>query len=194
MPASSPGSRSTTSAFKPARSHHLRYIRSSICAQSCDSVPPAPGWIDTIAAFVSWDPESMIFISNSSRSFRRPATPSAISASRLPSVASSASSRSTVRSSALAASSFTRVTSRDSSVRSRMTSCARRLSSQKDGCAISVSSAVSRCSLTGTSKMPPELGQATRELGHITLGITQHQATRGRARAASDAPDTPSAR
>src|SRR5438093_51060 len=74
MPASSPGSRSTTSAFKPARSHHLRYIRSSICAQSCDSVPPAPGWIDTIAAFVSWDPESMIFISNSSRSFRRPAT------------------------------------------------------------------------------------------------------------------------
>src|SRR3970282_1128098 len=46
MPASSPGSRSTTSALNPVRSVHLKYMRMSICAQSCDSVPPAPGWIE----------------------------------------------------------------------------------------------------------------------------------------------------
>ena len=34
---------STTSRLKPRRSNHRRYMRSSISAQSCDSVPPAPG-------------------------------------------------------------------------------------------------------------------------------------------------------
>jgi len=43
MPASSPASRSTTSALKPDRSAQRRYMRMSIWAQSCDSVPPAPG-------------------------------------------------------------------------------------------------------------------------------------------------------
>ena len=43
MPASSPGWKSMTSRLKPRRSDHFRYMRSSISAQSCDSVPPAPG-------------------------------------------------------------------------------------------------------------------------------------------------------
>ena len=30
---------------KPWRSAHRTYIRMSISAQSCDSVPPAPGWM-----------------------------------------------------------------------------------------------------------------------------------------------------
>ena len=194
MPASSPGSRSTTSAFRPARSHHRRYMRRSICAQSCDSVPPAPGWKDTIAAFVSWGPESMILSSNSSRSFRRLAIPSAISASRLPSAASSASSRATPRSSAFLESSVTRVTRRVSSVRSRMTSWAWRLSSQNDGWAVSVSSVAIRCSFAGTSKMPPELGHAAREIGDVALEVTRHQAARLRARTASAAAVTHRAR
>ncbi len=35
--------------MNPARSHQRRYMRISIWAQSCDSVPPAPGWMETIA-------------------------------------------------------------------------------------------------------------------------------------------------
>ncbi len=32
---------------------------SSISAQSCDSVPPAPGWIDTMALELSYSPPSI---------------------------------------------------------------------------------------------------------------------------------------
>ena len=53
IPASSPASRSTTSALKPARSAQRRYMRMSICAQSCDSVPPAPAWMERMAFFLS---------------------------------------------------------------------------------------------------------------------------------------------
>ena len=63
MPASSPGCRSRTSRPKPRRSVQRRYIRISISAQSCDSVPPAPGWIVTIAFFRSSSPESIVRIS-----------------------------------------------------------------------------------------------------------------------------------
>src|SRR6266581_3232036 len=54
MPASSPGRRSSTSALKPARSAQRRYMRMRFWAQSCDSVPPAPGWIERMAFFLSW--------------------------------------------------------------------------------------------------------------------------------------------
>src|SRR3990170_677843 len=57
IPASSPASRSTTSALKPARSAQRTYMRMSIWAQSWDSVPPAPGWMDRIAFFLSCGPE-----------------------------------------------------------------------------------------------------------------------------------------
>ena len=45
MPASSPSVRSSMSHLKPWRSAQRRYIRRSISAQSCASVPPAPAWI-----------------------------------------------------------------------------------------------------------------------------------------------------
>ena len=63
MPASSPGCRSMTSRLKPRRSVQRMYMRMSISAQSCDSVPPAPGWIVTIAFLRSSSPESIVRIS-----------------------------------------------------------------------------------------------------------------------------------
>src|SRR5437899_1817006 len=42
MPATSPPVRSSTSTAKPFLSQYLMYMRSSIAAQSCASVPPEP--------------------------------------------------------------------------------------------------------------------------------------------------------
>ena len=50
MPASSPGCRSSIlAACSPLRSAQRVYMRSSISAQSCDSVPPAPALMLTSA-------------------------------------------------------------------------------------------------------------------------------------------------
>ena len=49
IPASSPSLRSRTSTEKPRRSAHRVYMRISISAQSCASVPPAPALISTWA-------------------------------------------------------------------------------------------------------------------------------------------------
>src|SRR5215204_4005556 len=49
-PASSPGEASFISISKPRRSAQRRYIRSSISAQSWESVPPAPAWTVTTAS------------------------------------------------------------------------------------------------------------------------------------------------
>ena len=35
--------------LEPRALAQRRYMRMSICAQSCDSVPPAPGWMERIA-------------------------------------------------------------------------------------------------------------------------------------------------
>src|SRR5579872_7492225 len=45
-------------------------MRSSISAQSCDSVPPAPGWIVTIALRASFSPESKVSVSRRSTNWR----------------------------------------------------------------------------------------------------------------------------
>src|SRR5919109_5187848 len=174
MPASSPGSKSTTSALKPARSHQRRYMRISICAQSCDSVPPAPGWIERMAALASCGPESITLSSNSSSSRCSLVIPSRSSASTLSSPASAASSSRTPRSEAWPPSSVTRATTRATSARSRISSCARRLSSQNAGDAISASRAASRASLLGRSKVPPKLVDAPGELGDLALEVAQH--------------------
>src|SRR2546425_108996 len=47
-------------------------MRSSICAQSCDSVPPAPGWIETSAPRRSHSPESRLLSSRSATCFSTP--------------------------------------------------------------------------------------------------------------------------
>src|SRR5688572_59265 len=59
MPATSPACESNTSASKPRDAAHLRYMRSSICAQSCASVPPAPAWISRKALCESISPRYM---------------------------------------------------------------------------------------------------------------------------------------
>ena len=59
MPATSPACESMTSASKPRDAAHLRYMRSSICAQSCASVPPAPAWMSRKALCESISPRNM---------------------------------------------------------------------------------------------------------------------------------------
>jgi hypothetical protein len=46
-PATSPALTSISSVFQPRPSQKRRYMRSSISAQSCASVPPAPAWMST---------------------------------------------------------------------------------------------------------------------------------------------------
>src|SRR6188768_3195152 len=59
MPATSPAWESNTSASKPREAAHLRYMRSSICAQSWASVPPAPAWMSRKALCESISPRNM---------------------------------------------------------------------------------------------------------------------------------------
>ena len=59
MPASSPSVRSTISACQPRISAQRRYMRSSMSAQSCDSVPPAPAWMARMAFAESCGPASI---------------------------------------------------------------------------------------------------------------------------------------
>ncbi len=59
MPATSPGFESMTSALKPRAAAHFRYMRSSICAQSWASVPPAPAWMSRKALWESISPRNM---------------------------------------------------------------------------------------------------------------------------------------
>src|SRR5918996_1354388 len=56
IPASSPGFTSSSSTSNPSRSAHRRYIRSSISAQSWDSVPPAPACNEATASLASYSP------------------------------------------------------------------------------------------------------------------------------------------
>ena len=63
IPASSPGDSSSTTAFIPFRSAQRRYMRSRIEAQSCDSVPPAPGLMVMMALRWSVSPESSVRVS-----------------------------------------------------------------------------------------------------------------------------------
>ena len=62
MPASSPSNESKTTSSYPLLSAHLEYMRNSICAQSHDSVPPAPACNDRIALSPSYSPESSVLI------------------------------------------------------------------------------------------------------------------------------------
>ena len=57
MPASSPACASFSSTFIPRRSAQRISMRSSISAQSCESVPPAPAFTVTTASPASYSPE-----------------------------------------------------------------------------------------------------------------------------------------
>ena len=70
MPASSAYEVSIILALNPLRSAQRRYMRSSICAKSAASTPPAPERIVTTAERSSYSPSSSVWISMSSRSCR----------------------------------------------------------------------------------------------------------------------------
>ena len=59
IPATSPSLCSRISARKPFLSQYLRYMRISIEAQSCASVPPAPAWMSMKQLFGSSGLENM---------------------------------------------------------------------------------------------------------------------------------------
>jgi len=60
IPATSPSSLYRSSTLYLLRSPYLMNIRSSMSAQSWDSVPPAPGWIVIMALLSSYSPLSSI--------------------------------------------------------------------------------------------------------------------------------------
>ena len=96
IPASSPSVVSRSSTSKPRRSPQRRYMRSSISAQSCDSVPPAPAWTARMALRLSYSPESCELELEArrapSRSRPAPRSPSADGLVVRSSIASSSSS------------------------------------------------------------------------------------------------------
>ena len=67
MPASSPADTSASSTFIPRRSAQRISIRSSISAQSCESVPPAPALTVTTASPPSYSPPNRRASSSSAR-------------------------------------------------------------------------------------------------------------------------------
>ncbi len=69
MPTSSPGCKSVMVVLYPFASHQRIYIRMSIDAQSCASVPPAPEFIFNTASMESSSWRSMFFSSRSSMHF-----------------------------------------------------------------------------------------------------------------------------
>src|SRR3954470_18067325 len=153
-PASSPSLASTVSTLNPRRSAQRRNIRSSISAQSCESVPPVPACTETTASPESYGPEKRRASSSSSR---RDCTPARVSSSS-PAIESS---------SAASSSSASRSSSSDSSLRndsslrfaaecSADTFAARSWSSQKPGSCISCSSAPTRPSRPAGSKVVRE--------------------------------------
>src|SRR6266404_3608184 len=89
MPATSPPVRSSTSTAKPFLSQYLMYMRSSIAAQSCASVPPEPAWMSTKQLLGSSGLENMRRNSSAATSVSRRDASRPISSS----VASSASAR-----------------------------------------------------------------------------------------------------
>src|SRR5215211_7496039 len=92
MPASSPSVYSITSSSKPRRSAQRWYMRASISAQSCESTPPAPEFMVSMASPSSYSPAKSLATSCSSSTRSTRLSSSLTSGSNSPS--SSASSRS----------------------------------------------------------------------------------------------------
>src|SRR4029453_2708973 len=179
IPASSPGRISSTSTSKPWRSAHRRYIRSSISAQSCDSVPPAPAGRGATASLLSYSPPRSAVSSSPSISVLRAET--VCSSSR-----SSSGRPSRQRSWSVAGASArrrSRDSNRSTSARSRarrVVSCwARAGSSHRDGSEAPCSNSATWARLASTSKELLGRGDA---LGQVLdpLGELAHAAYRTR--------------
>src|SRR4051794_3423879 len=168
MPASSPGDASSSSTWKPRRSAQRMSMRSSISAQSCESVPPVPAWTETAASPASYGPakrrSSSSPASLASISLRCSATSSAIDSS------SAASSSSASRSSSSRSVSRYAASLRDARACSADTFAARSWSSQKPGSPISRSSASRRSASAAGSKVVREQLQLVAEIRSHRLG------------------------
>ncbi len=156
MPATSPSLWSITSVLKPRASPHRRYMRRSIAAQSCASVPPAPAWMSRNALCESISPGNMRLNSRrltSPSSLRRSASSppqSRIVLLALASSSSSEASRSPVRSRSSVP------TSASSRARSRPSSWARSGVFQILGSSSSRVTSSRRSFRVSYSKIPPE--------------------------------------
>src|SRR5438045_3878611 len=165
MPATSPSVCSRISARNPFLSQYFRYMRSSMEAQSCASVPPAPAWMSMKQLFGSSGLENMR--RNSRDATSRPSF--SISAEILESVASSPSAR--------ASSNSSRASERPPSTRSSVattasrdffslpSSCARWGLSQSFGSSSSRLSASRRFFFASKSKIPPQFGRPYLQVG-----------------------------
>ena len=165
MPATSPGVCSSTSAVKPLRSQYLRYMRSSIDAQSCASVPPEPDWISMKQLFGSSGLENMR--RNSSAATSSPSF--STSAATPKTVASSLSARASWNSSAASERPLlTRpsvATIASSAFFSLPRSCARCGFSHSFGSSSSRFSAARRRVFASKSKIPPQLRRPRLQVG-----------------------------
>ena len=153
---------SMTSRLKPRRSVQRRYMRISISAQSCDSVPPAPGWIVTIAFLRSSSPESIVRISPVWTSLVEPSSAAReIVARRLR--PASPTRRARARSSVLFLERLGSVASSSSRRRRCSTFCAAAWSFQKSGAAtwFEVGQLIGE---RASSKPPPQIGGAPGEV------------------------------
>src|SRR6266478_4654614 len=139
-------------------------MRKSICAQSCDSVPPAPALISTMALRWSCSPLSILESSRRSAPCTASAAAARASARVASSLASSASScKATASSSRCRSRSYWAIWS-SRPLFSRLRAWARFWSSQKPGCTLSRSISSTRARLRSMSKRPPERIEAPGDL------------------------------
>src|SRR5882672_5591560 len=171
IPATSPSLESMTSARKPCLSAHLRYMRMSICAQSCASVPPAPAWMSRNALCASISPGNMransSFLSVDSRGARSFSTAARVPAS--PSSSASSVSAAASLSPPVRRSSVSTVCSRRA--RSRPNSWALSGLFQIAGSSSSRRTSSSRSFLASYSKVPPERHGTLFEVLQVALEL-----------------------
>ncbi|CAI8208748.1 MAG: Uncharacterised protein [SAR116 cluster bacterium] len=151
MPASSPALSSIICSLNPRRSHQRLYIRTSMDAQSCASVPPAPACTSRKQSLPSASPDSRL----SSCRFSAIGTRAAMAASASDTTSVSPSISPSSISSTASFSSVCRLvimsTWRCSLFFSRMAFCAAAWSFQKSPSALSASSSTSRADAASKS-------------------------------------------
>src|SRR5262245_59022546 len=140
-------------------------MRSSICAQSCASVPPDPDWMSMKQLFGSSGLENMRRNSRSETIFSAPATSASIAASVAASFSSRAREKSSTASRSLPLRSVRMPTRLSSCFFSRPRSWARLESDQTSGFCSSLLTSARRACLASKSKIPPQLGGPLVEAG-----------------------------
>src|SRR5882724_988638 len=180
MPATSPSVCSRTSTPKPLRSQYLAYMRSSIEAQSCASVPPEPAWMSTKQLFASSGLENMRRNSSVATSLASLSTSEEIPDS----VASSFSAFASWKSSAASASPLSTrpsvATTASSAFFSLPSSCARCGFSHSLGSSSSRFSASRRLVFASKSKIPPQLHRPGLQVGEARGHLVQSFGFHGR--------------